>query len=317
MGVESRLGEGTTFWFTLPIDGSGPVPTSRDTAHPAHRPALASDTERVLVLVSRDAAVAEFLQHHLNDCRTVVTPDLSSAVRAAVDLRALAILTDIETDETAARHGAATVHAGAGRDETGPAPPGVNGEVADDIASPVPIVRLPLPRSDRLAAALGADACLAKPIERRELAATLDRIDRTIQRVLVVDDDPDFVRLITRMLRANLRTSDATIHGAHTGREALAAIESSFEPDVILLDLSMPEMTGAELLAHLRGSGDRVDLPVILISGQDQLAGQTVHEGRLSLEKAEGFGLEEILDLVDAILGALRPPRHYLSAPVR
>jgi two-component system, OmpR family, phosphate regulon response regulator PhoB len=79
--------------------------------------------------------------------------------------------------------------------------------------------------------------------------------------ILVVDDDPTFVHLVTGILeREGLEVVHAT-----SGEEALAAIERR-PPELILLDIELPDMSGLEVLSRLR---HRVAAPVIVVSGRE------------------------------------------------
>jgi two-component system OmpR family response regulator len=80
-------------------------------------------------------------------------------------------------------------------------------------------------------------------------------------RVLVADDELDIVE----MLRDFLVDEGYDVATAGTGAEALAALDA-FRPDVLLLDLAMPGISGAEVLDTLRRRGDRT--PVVVISGR-------------------------------------------------
>ena len=80
-------------------------------------------------------------------------------------------------------------------------------------------------------------------------------------RILIVDDEPD-VRELLRDFLASVGDEVAT---AASGADALEVVPV-FLPDVILTDLLMPGMSGADLFDALRGAG--VTVPVILISGQ-------------------------------------------------
>lgn len=79
--------------------------------------------------------------------------------------------------------------------------------------------------------------------------------------ILVVDDDPTFVHMLTALLE---REGHHVVH-ADDGEEALAAIERR-PPDLIVLDIEMPGMSGLELLSRLR---PRVAAPVIVVSGRE------------------------------------------------
>ena len=80
--------------------------------------------------------------------------------------------------------------------------------------------------------------------------------------ILVVDDDPTFVHLVTSLLEQE--GHEVVI--AADGKEALAAIERR-QPDLILLDIGLPGMSGLEMLSRLR---PRVQAPVIVVSGREE-----------------------------------------------
>src|SRR5436190_3834177 len=83
-------------------------------------------------------------------------------------------------------------------------------------------------------------------------------------RILIVDDDPDVVEAIT--LSFGLQWPDARIVGAKDGRSALAAVGRE-APDVVLLDIALPDMDGFEALRRIR---ERSDVPVLMISARGE-----------------------------------------------
>ena len=99
---------------------------------------------------------------------------------------------------------------------------------------------------------------------------------------------------------------------AHTVEEALARLKAA-KPDLLLLDLVMPDGGGAEVLSVMASSPELTGVPVMVISGQDQIDGRLPLQGRMMIEKPEGFRLEELLNAVDALLGLLDPPHRYLA----
>jgi CheY-like chemotaxis protein len=87
-----------------------------------------------------------------------------------------------------------------------------------------------------------------------------------MSRVLVVDDDPNLRQLVTiRLEKAGHR-----VRGADSAAEALAVVAHRGAPDVVVLDVTMPGMTGLELLPALRALDGCVDLPAIFLSGRVQ-----------------------------------------------
>lgn len=80
-------------------------------------------------------------------------------------------------------------------------------------------------------------------------------------RVLVVDDDEDMRTLLT----LSLETFDYEVEAAGGAAEALASIDKRL-PDVIVLDVMMPGISGIELLGIIRGRADTADTPVLFYS---------------------------------------------------
>src|SRR5437773_5372860 len=82
--------------------------------------------------------------------------------------------------------------------------------------------------------------------------------------ILVVDDDPDVIEAIA--LSFGLQWPEARIIQAKDGRSAIAAV-SRDSPDVVLLDIALPDMDGFEVLRRVRG---RSDVPVLMISARGE-----------------------------------------------
>jgi len=121
------------------------------------------------------------------------------------------------------------------------------------------------------------------------------------QRVLLVDDETAVRRVVARLLRA----FGATVDEAEGGEQALARLdEASTPPDVILLDMTMPGIDGAETLRRLRAAG--CDTPVILSSGHAAHSPPD-QPGVSWLPKPYGAA-----ELRDAVRAAIRPDRGVL-----
>jgi len=112
--------------------------------------------------------------------------------------------------------------------------------------------------------------------------------------VFVVDDTPENLRLLTDLLRQN----NFSVRSAISGKAALNAIAQQ-APNVILLDVRMPEMDGYQVCQQLKAQKETQDIPVIFISGLDEI------EGKVAAFKAGGvdyvtkpFHVEEVLSRV-------------------
>ena len=82
--------------------------------------------------------------------------------------------------------------------------------------------------------------------------------------VLLVDDEP----VLLRMLEVNLRIAGFAVRTAASGSGAIAA--AGDRPDVIVLDLGLPDIDGWEVLERLRALPGLADTPVIVLSGTDR-----------------------------------------------
>ena len=90
----------------------------------------------------------------------------------------------------------------------------------------------------------------------------------TTKNILVVDDERDVVEFMRDLLEDN----GYGVTVAYDGGEAMEKIKSE-SPDLILLDLQMPEETGTDLYRKLRHRSDLKDIPIIIVSG---LAGRNI-----------------------------------------
>jgi two-component system KDP operon response regulator KdpE len=106
--------------------------------------------------------------------------------------------------------------------------------------------------------------------------------------VLVVDDEPQ----ILRALRINLRVRDYEVHVAATGAEALE-VAGRYPPDLVILDLGLPDLDGVEVIQGLRGW---TKAPIIVLSGRaDSLDKVEALDAGADDYVTKPFGVEELL----------------------
>jgi CheY-like chemotaxis protein len=130
----------------------------------------------------------------------------------------------------------------------------------------IPVIMVTILDEKQKGIALGASGYLNKPIDRDQLAALLARFrsGAAARRVLVVEDDA-----ATRTMMRRLLVGEGwEVAEAGDGREALARMGRE-RPDLILLDLMMPEMDGFEFLAACRKVPDYGGIPVIIVTAAD------------------------------------------------
>ena len=126
-------------------------------------------------------------------------------------------------------------------------------------------------------------------------------MNATAIKVLVVDDEPPILKL----LRLGLRAQGYEVLEAPNGKTALQLLEQ--EPDVVILDLGLPDMRGFDLLQTIRGRKEA--LPIIVLSSRDDEAGK-VEALDLGADDyvTKPFGLDELRARMRAAL------RHKLQA---
>jgi CheY-like chemotaxis protein len=132
----------------------------------------------------------------------------------------------------------------------------------------IPVVIISILADRNKGFSLGAAAVMQKPISRQALSESLAELGLVplssdkLFRVLVVDDDPKAVELISVHLRGL-----AIVKRAYGGREAIAAVREEL-PDLIVLDLIMPEMTGFEVVETLAQHPDTARIPILVVTAK-------------------------------------------------
>jgi len=137
---------------------------------------------------------------------------------------------------------------------------------ADPLTAPIPVVMVSMLDDADIGQALGAADYLTKPFDREQLVSALRRYrgGRAPRPVLVVEDDAATREVIRRALEKD----GWVVSEAQNGRHALEALAVS-TPDLIVLDLMMPEMDGFEFVAELRRSEAGRGVPVVVVTAHD------------------------------------------------
>jgi CheY-like chemotaxis protein len=136
----------------------------------------------------------------------------------------------------------------------------------DETLRDIPVVLLTMVDDRTKGIALGASEYLTKPIDREHLARVLDRFrcEQPVNTVLMVDDD----EAVRDHLGRAIRQAGWKVLEADNGRTALDLLETEV-PDLVLLDLIMPELDGFGFLAELRARPDGRAIPVVVLTGAD------------------------------------------------
>jgi signal transduction histidine kinase/CheY-like chemotaxis protein len=283
----SAPGEGSTFTVRLPREAAPLVAETTATTGPA-----ASQSCRGTVLVIDDDPTArDLMATYLTDEGFAVETAASGVdgLRRARKLRPAAIILDILMPDI---DGWTVLAALKGEPE-----------LAD-----IPVVIVTIVDEQRSGIALGASDYLTKPIDRERLLAILSRLRAAGPpgSVLVVEDDEDQRQLV----RALLGARGWRVREAVNGRLALDAVAAKL-PDVILLDLMMPEMDGFELVAALQAKAAWREIPVVVVTALDLTAEdrRRLSGGVEQILSKHAFPLAELMARVCALLEAGEKPR--------
>ena len=280
MCVESEIGRGTTVGFTLPLPQSGDeVPLSRLTNIP---PSQGYGGEPEVLVLHDDPRALSLLRRYVDGYQFRLAESVEQARDVLRQEFPVAVVMDTAWAER-----------------------WITQAPALDLPPHVPLVTCPLPSMRRLGLLLGATDYLPKPVTQEDLQQALSRLPEPPQTVLVVDDNPHVVRLLTRMLKAQYPS--LRVLEAFGGQEGLEVLRSA-RPDVVLLDLLMPEMSGYDLLEEMAHDEAIAKTQTIIVSVRSVEEESPPIVGELRLKRQTGFSLTEILEMLRATLSAITRP---------
>ena len=137
----------------------------------------------------------------------------------------------------------------------------------DPLTEAIPVICISILDNREMGLSLGAVEYLVKPVDKDEFIRELRRLakDRPICDILIIDDDPKAVALLSQYFQ---EVDDYRVRKAYGGKEGLAKVKEQ-GPDLIILDLMMPEVDGFEVISHLKKSEETKHIPIIIVSGKD------------------------------------------------
>ncbi len=289
IAVESAPGVGTTFAVRLPAAGAEPFAAAEpEAASAGHERSAAplprARTNRVLV-IDDDQTVRDLMRRVLSreGFDVVTAGDGAEGLALARELMPSVITLDVLMNQLDGWSVLQEIR-------------------ADPALANIPVIMLSIIDEKQKGFALGASAYLTKPVDRVRLAAALApfKVKGATPRALVVEDEEAARELMRRLLVGE----GWAVATAANGREALQRLESD-RPNLILLDLLMPEMDGFAFLAKLRTLPEIGATPVIVVTAADlsdeerrRLQGGVEHV----LQKA-AYGQDELLAEIRSVVG--------------
>ncbi len=284
--VESEYGVGSRFTFSLPLQlpPAKPVITAI--------PKATEVTNPLVITVEDDPKTQEMLRIYLekNGYRVIQAYTGTEAINLAREHKPSAITLDIIMPS---RDGWDILKELKSTPET----------------ASIPVIIVSVVDNRELGLSMGAIAYLMKPIDPDELIRVLRDIEREngvrINKVLVVDDNPADVEFIAAILE-DPKINGRAVHRAYGGVEGVKSAKKHL-PDLIILDLMMPDMDGFEVISRLRRSKTTRDIPILIVTGKElskeeqeflrQNAQQIMIKGKFSQEELMQ-SIKEILEQV-------------------
>ncbi len=274
--AESEEGKGSIFSFTLPIPGryygnvQNNVPASRAPVQMKHRPRI--------LFVDADPAVASMVRRNLEEYDVIQVSEpaaLGEAIRLHQPFLVIHNQSPLKNLEV----------------------PVVDGEH-------LAFVECALPSQNWLADKLGVVACLSKPVSAHSLMAQIERLG-SVHSILIIDDERSFVQLVERLLQTTGRGFN--IRRAYGGEHGLSMMRAQ-RPDLVLLDLAMPDINGMQVLDVMRQDADLRDIAVILLTVASYTEDSLPPSKRqITVRRSGGFYTGETLALLQSIAKSLRP----------
>ena len=123
-------------------------------------------------------------------------------------------------------------------------------------------------------------------------------------RILLVDDEP----ALRELLRATFEGADVTVDEAASGVEAEVRIRRR-RPDVVVLDLRMPGMSGAELCIRLKADPHTAEIPIVLLTGADEEEAKRAQRAGAAALVRKPFSPLDLLAVVERVSGRTPVPR--------
>lgn len=175
---------------------------------------------------------------------------------------------------------------------------------SDPETARIPILIISVTDNNELGIAFGATYSFTKPVKRIELLDSLREITGKLRfeepRILIIDDDDNAVELLSSMIEPE----GFEVVKAYSGQEGLDSLFSEQQPDILILDLLMPGISGFEVISRMRADEKTKDIPLIVCTAGEfteknieELNGE-LKERLISILKKGTFGRKELINRI-------------------
>jgi PAS domain S-box-containing protein len=248
LGLDSQPGNGSSFYFTLPL-----VPTFvADESRPLELTARSGESPKILV-IEDDSAAAHVIQSHLTSAGydLVLCAQPQRAADLAAEIQPSAITLDVIMKPVGGWEILTKLK-------------------TDPRTSAIPVIIVSVVDQPGTGALLGADEYIVKPVDKRTLLAAVERCLNkretisSVRPILVVEDDTATREFLAEFLCQR----GFVVATAADAAEARASVAASL-PELVILDLILPHVSGFQLLAEWRSNSRTSELPVFVLTSKD------------------------------------------------
>ncbi|HPH97407.1 MAG TPA: ATP-binding protein [Anaerolineaceae bacterium] len=267
MWVESEPGQGSRFFFTLPVY----MPFS----------------------TAQASLLADFEQHRASQPAIVILSEDSLTENSLLTRHLDGYLLSQASSDLIARELIQKTHARAVITSR-PFSPSL-------LDFPVPVISCPLPSAADIANSLGITFFLRKPLTIKTLREALKQAAPQAKSLLLIDEDPNALRLLERMTQGLGKATRA-----YSAAEALDLIRDHC-PDAILLDLGISEGSGLDLVRQIKQNPSVAHVPILALSDLDM--DDPIPDRPVAIYHPGGFTPAEMLNYVQGLLEVLPPAK--------
>ena len=283
LGIESQPGGGTCFYFSLPLVAIAPgQPDQTSGVVPRAR-----NAPRILV-VEDNAATGQLIQSQLassgyetlkcdqperaSDIAAELQPDAITLDLLMSPVHGLEVLLQLKNDPRTAR---------------------------------IPVIVVTIVDQPSIGTAFGADEYLIKPVDKATLLAAVERCLRSrggaapTRTILVVEDDVSTLEMIVELLKAY----GYAVSTAADGEQARISV-AQFLPELVILDIVLPKMSGFELLAEWRSNPRTAELSVFVLTSKDLTKAEEkyIHAHAESLFRKQNSWREPLIKQLERVV---------------
>ena len=286
--VDSEVGKGSCFTLALPAVMDE---TTQEQAPPHQEIITADKSEGTVLIIDEDASVRELIKHYLDRLgySSLMASDAETGLRLAKEKQPDAITLDVMLGDQDSWDLLSALK-------------------ADPEVGGIPVIMLSISEDRGIGYSLGAADYLSKPINQEQLAAVLNKYSAhgtASSLVLVVEDN----KAIREMMRYILDQAGWRVMLADNGKTALSCVAKEI-PDLILLDLMMPEMDGFEFVNRLRQRPEYAGIPIIVLTAMELTSKERrlLHQGVTEIFQKSAYSRDKLLSEMRKLLGVVVHP---------